>query len=198
MKQAIIYIHGKGGSVAEAEHYKPLFPNCEVIGFDYKSNTPWDAKKEFSEYFDFLAKDYDKINIIANSIGAFFALHALGEKPIEKAYLISPVVDMEGLIHKMMSFACVTEQDLFEKQEIETPFGETLSWKYLTFVKNNPVSWNIPTKILYGEKDELTPYETVLAFSKKIGASLTVMQGGEHWFHTENQMAFLDKWCQNS
>lgn len=36
MKESIIYVHGKGGSAEEADHYKPLFPNCEVIGFDYR------------------------------------------------------------------------------------------------------------------------------------------------------------------
>ena len=29
---AVIYIHGKGGSATESEHYKPLFPDSEVIG----------------------------------------------------------------------------------------------------------------------------------------------------------------------
>ena len=28
------------------------------------------------------------------------------------------------------------------------------------------------------------------------GAALTVMPGGEHWFHTEAQMQFLDRWLQ--
>lgn len=35
MKKAVFYIHGKGGSAAECEHYKPLFPNHDVIGLDY-------------------------------------------------------------------------------------------------------------------------------------------------------------------
>ena len=43
----VLYIHGKGGSAKESEHYQSLLPNCEVVGFDYKSNTPWQAKKEF-------------------------------------------------------------------------------------------------------------------------------------------------------
>ena len=28
----LIYIHGQYGSPEEAEHYRPLFPGCEVIG----------------------------------------------------------------------------------------------------------------------------------------------------------------------
>ena len=35
MKELVIYVHGKGGEAEEAEHYKPLFPKSDVIGFDY-------------------------------------------------------------------------------------------------------------------------------------------------------------------
>ena len=31
---AVLYIHGKGGNAAEAEHYRSLLPDAEVIGFD--------------------------------------------------------------------------------------------------------------------------------------------------------------------
>ena len=47
MKSFIVYVHGKGGSAQEAEHYQSLFPKDEVIGFDYHAQTPWEAKKEF-------------------------------------------------------------------------------------------------------------------------------------------------------
>jgi len=43
---AVIYIHGKGGSATESEHYKPLFPDNEVIGLDYQTFTPWETGKE--------------------------------------------------------------------------------------------------------------------------------------------------------
>lgn len=116
MKNAIIYIHGKGGNAQEAEHYKRLFSRCVVIGFDYKSDTPWDAKQEFEEYFDNLSNDYDSVSIIANSIGAFFCINALADKKIEKAYFISPIVDMEQLILDMMQWAGVTEEELQEQK----------------------------------------------------------------------------------
>lgn len=74
MRKAVIYIHGKGGKAEEAMHYRPLFPDCDVIGFEYKAQTPWEAER--------------------------------------------------------------------------------------------------------------------------VGATLTVMPGGEHWFHTEEQMAFLDRWIK--
>ena len=46
MKNVVIYIHGKGGSAAESEHYKQLFPDFEVIGLDYQTFSPWDTGKE--------------------------------------------------------------------------------------------------------------------------------------------------------
>ena len=200
MKSLVIYIHGKGGNANEANHYKLLFPNCDVIGFDYKAETPWDAKKEFPSYFDSVSAGYDEVYLIANSIGAFFSMNALGGKRIKNAYFISPIVNMEKLIGNMMMWANVSEDELCKKGEIATAFGETLSWKYLCYVRENPIQWNVPTQILYGSKDNLTSIETMGAFAKKIGASLTVMQGGEHWFHTDEQMQFLDRWfekCQN-
>lgn len=51
MKNLIIYVHGKGGSAGEAEYYKMFFPNSEVIGFDYCSQTLWEAKKEFLHFY---------------------------------------------------------------------------------------------------------------------------------------------------
>ena len=85
-----------------------------------------------------------------------------------------------------------------EKSRIETTFGETLSWEYLCYVRSHPVDWRTPTKILYGSRDHLTSRETVTAFAKAHQAELTVMENGEHWFHTEEQMAFLDGWISRS
>lgn len=65
-------------------------------------------------------------------------------------------------------------------------------------MRNNPVVWDIPTTVLYGENDNLTSLDTVREFTNKVGASLTVMENGEHWFHTDNQMKFLDSWIIDS
>ncbi|HEZ7989041.1 MAG TPA: alpha/beta hydrolase [Ruminococcus sp.] len=198
MKQLVIYIHGKGGSAEEAEHYKPLFSESDVIGFDYKSHNPWEAKNEFSNFFNLHSKEYNSVILIANSIGAFFSLNSFHEKKITKALFISPIVNMEKLIADMMIWANVTEDELRIKKEIPTEFGETLSWEYLCYVRSNIIEWNIPTCILYGEKDNLTSMETISEFANKTGASLTIMKNGEHWFHTDEQMKFLDNWIRNS
>ena len=197
MKRIVVYVHGKGGSAAEAGHYVPLFPGCEVIGFDYCAQTPWEAKEEFPQFFAELRKRCDRLTLISNSIGAFFSLSSL-DGLVDDTYLISPVVDMEKLIGDMMTWANVTEQRLEERREIATDFGETLSWRYLCYVREHPVEWRVPTRILYGERDNLTSKETISAFAERVGAELTVMPGGEHWFHTAEQMKFLDDWLRRT
>ena len=73
MKEVIVYVHGKGGSAQEANYYRKFFDdNFDIMGFDYKSETPWDAKVEFSNYFDLIIPKYNKTLLIANSIGAYF------------------------------------------------------------------------------------------------------------------------------
>ena len=198
MRRIIIYIHGKGGDAEEANHYRPLFTGSDVIGFDYTSQNPWDAKNEFPRLFDSYSKAYDEVILIANSIGGFFAMSALAEKNIAKALFISPIVNMEKLIADMMLWANVTEDELQSKKEIPTAFGETLSWEYLCYVRKHPIKWSIPTCILYGGKDHLTSRETISEFAEKQGADLTVMEDGEHWFHTNAQMQFLDDWIRRS
>lgn len=194
MENAVIYIHGKGGNAAEAVHYQSLFRDSAVIGFHYKAQTPWEARREFPIYFDDVSRNYQSVAVIANSIGAFFAMEALSNKRIEKAFFISPIVDMEKLICDMMLWANVTEDELCKKGEIETAFGETLSWEYLCYVRKHPICWQVPTHILYGSQDNLTALHTISDFANHSGATLTVMENGKHWFHTKEQMQFLDDW----
>ena len=196
MKDAVLYIHGKGGNAAECEHYRPLFPDHEVFGLDYQTFTPWETGAEIHTAVKELKTEYENIVLIANSIGAFFSMNARIDAMIERTFFISPIVDMEKLICDMIQWANVTEEELKSKGIIHTRFGEDLSWDYLCYVRNHPTRWDVPTQILYGENDNLTSYETVRAFAEKHNAALTVMEGGEHWFHTEKQMQFLDDWIR--
>ncbi|MBO4868305.1 MAG: alpha/beta hydrolase [Clostridia bacterium] len=198
MKKAVLYVHGKGGSAAEADHYRSLFADCDVIGLDYTCDTPWDCKPEFSGKIKELKEKYNNVLLIANSVGAFFSMNAFSSEDIEAAWFISPIVDMEKLITDMMKYASVTEAELEAKKTIETPFGVALSWEYLCYVRENPLEWDVPTHILYGENDNMTALSTITEFAGKHNASLTVMRGGEHWFHTDGQMKFLDDWIRST
>lgn len=182
----------------EAEQYRKNCPGFDIIGIDYNEYFPWIVQEQIKTAYDRVYQEYNQISVIANSIGAYFAMHTLQNCEIEKALFISPILDMEKLILDMMGWAGVSEKDLREKGEIPTDFGETLSWEYLCFVRENPIKWNIPTKILYAGKDNLTPRQVVDRFVSLHNASLTVMENGEHWFHTGEQLAFLDQWMKTA
>ena len=123
MRTLILYIHGKGGSGAECEHYRPLFRNCDILGLDYQASAPWEAGKEIREAVKRQKGAYERIILIANSIGAYFSMLARIDDMIHKAYFISPVVNLESLILDMMARAHVTEEDLRIKGEILTDLG---------------------------------------------------------------------------
>ena len=66
-----------------------------------------------------------------------------------------------------------------------------MSWEYLSYVRNNPIHWDIPTNILFADKDNMTSLKTMANFAGKIKANLTIMRDGEHWFYTEDKCVFL-------
>ena len=195
---AVLYVHGKGGSAKESEHFVALFGNCEVIGLDYKLVLPWEVKQEIFNKVKNLKTKYKNIILIANSIGAYYCMNSGIDEYVQKAYFISPIVDMEKLICDMMTWLNVAEKELEDKKIIHTEFGEDLSWDYLTYVRQNPIKWKTPTQILYGQKDDLTDIKTITNFAKTNNFELTIMPDGEHWFHTQEQMKFLDNWIKNS
>ena len=194
--EVVIYVHGKGGSAEESEHYRPFFPGTDVYGFDYQSENPWEAKKEFTDKVTELSETYHKITLIAGSIGAYFAMNAGIDKFIDRAFFISPVVNLEKLILDMINWAGTSESELEKRKIIPVDFGDDLSWDYLQYVRNHKISWEVPTEILYGSADNLQSIDTIQEFVMRESANLTIMEGGEHWFHTDEQMRFLDQWLR--
>ena len=103
---------------------------------------------------------------------------------------------MEKLILDMLEWAGTTEQELERRKVIPVDFGDDLSWDYLQYVRNHEICWKVPTDILYGSADNLQSLVTIEDFCSKASATFTVMDGGEHWFHTKEQMDFLDEWMK--
>ena len=149
MKQAILYIHGKGGSAGEADRFRAVCPGFDVLGVDYRGELPWEAAPQIAAAYDEARRQYEHIILLANSIGAYFTMLALGDQAPDRALFVSPVLDMERLILDMMAWAGVSEQALCERGEVPTDFGETLSWAYLCYVREHPIAWQVPTEILY-------------------------------------------------
>ena len=76
MKRAILYVHGKGGSAAEADRLRAICPDFDVLGVDYRGELPWEAAPQIAAAYDEARRQYDHIVLLANSIGAYFAMLA--------------------------------------------------------------------------------------------------------------------------
>lgn len=194
MKKALLYIHGKGGSHKEVSLYSDLCKEYDLIGVNYEVDMPWIVEKKIQKSYDEIHEGYDSISILANSIGAYFAMHSLQNREIDMAYFISPIVDMEQLIMDMMTWANISEKQLEKQKEIETNFDETLSWEYLCYVRKHPIMWNVETEILYATSDHLTKRETMDSFVRLHRTNVHVAKDQEHWFHTKEQMAIVYEW----
>lgn len=206
-KKVYFFVHGKCGYKEEAEAFAAIAcpAGTQVLAVDLPEHgarkemkdafNPWTVIPELRSVMTYIRARWDIVSLRTNSIGAYFSMLAFGDAELQRALFVSPVVDMEKLICSMMTWAGVTENELREKDEIPTDFGETLSWRYLCWVRQYPIeSWRSPTAILYAGQDNLTSRDTVDLFAAKHHATLTVMKNGEHWFHTPEQLQALAAW----
>lgn len=151
--------------------------------------------RDLSDIMAYAKEKYDEINLWACSMGAYFSLLAYKNEDIKQCIFLSPVVNMKTIIDNMMLWSNVTENELKEKQEIKTDLGQILYWDYYEYVKNNPIiSWSKKTHILYGDKDNMQSEDLIKDFSNKFSCDLSILESGEHYFHTEEQLKFYKEW----
>lgn len=202
-----LYVHGKQSAKEAAQRFAGTAcgKGWQVLSADLPEHgeraggptplLPWKAVPELREIFAWASPRWGRKALRCTSLGAWFSLLAFAGEPLERALFVSPVLDMELLILDMMKWAGVSEALLRELGEIPTDFGETLSWKYLEYARaHKTLDWEIPTSILYAGGDRLISRYSVEYFSRCFGADLTVLEDGEHWFHTPEQVAFLRRW----
>lgn len=205
--QVCLFLHGQSGHKEEGERFAQIAnpKGWQVVAIDLPQHgqrqggaepfLPWVVVPELEQVWQELQGRWKRIALRANSIGAWLAMLALAGKPVDTCLFVSPVVDMENLIQTMMTWAGVTEERLEREREIPTDFGQTLSWDYLKYVRQHPVhALSAHTNILYGDQDNLVPQPVVQCFARAEGAHLTVCPGGEHWFHTPEQMKVMGTW----
>lgn len=199
---AWLFVHGMGGNKTEAEPFAAL-TGAQVLAIDLPGHgerkdmagfNPWTAAPELRTVMDYMRTRWRAISLQANSIGAYFSMLALSDQGLQKALFVSPVVNMERLILDMMDWAGVTETQLRDAGEIATDFGQTLSWQYLSWVREHPLNWHTHTAILYAGHDNLTSRDTIMSFANAHQATLSVYEPGEHWFHTPDQLDAMTRW----
>jgi len=203
-----IYVHGKMSCKEDAGSFALLAAGrgYQTLSFDLPEHgeraddddqlcVPWNAVKDLLAVYDFAERHWRTIALYATSLGAYFSLLAYPQKNLDNCLFLSPILDMNALIHDMMIANNVSMQQLQAQQEIEIPGGEPLSWEYYRYAANHPITeWDFPTSILYASADNLTSREIVDEFSREFGCRLTILEGGEHWFHTPEQLDFLNTW----
>lgn len=151
---------------------------------------------ELIDLYRFARQMSSQISVFGCSMGAYFSLLAFADQPIERAWFLSPVTDMERIIRNIMGYCSITEEEFEKLQTVQNPF-ETLYWEYFQYVKKHPItSWKHTTFILRGEKDTLCEYESVAAFAERFSCDLVEQKGGEHWFHTPEQLDFFRVWLR--
>jgi hypothetical protein len=139
------------------------------------------------------------ISLFGCSMGAYFSLLAYQDETLDQAIFLSPVVDMERIIQNMMTWFSISVERLQAEQEIATPIGQPLYWDYYCYVKEHPISnWPFPTDILYGSADNLCERSIIEGFAQRFGCRLTIMQQGEHFFHTLEQLSFYKAWLEKA
>ncbi|MHC5374731.1 hypothetical protein ACYSNU_13115 [Enterococcus sp. LJL120] len=163
--KVVLYLHGQAGNKEEAATAAEIFAakGWQTFAIDLPKHgqrkdeatelLPWEVVPELNMVADYLSENWQQVALYANSISAWFSLMAFSEKIFTQAFFVSPVLDMEQLIYQMMTWAQVTADELQEKKEIQTDFGQTLSWQYLQYAKEQPVSnWPTQTKFYTGKR----------------------------------------------
>lgn len=181
-----------------------VWKGYQVLSFDLpghgdrkKDSGPCTFKaciEDLKTVMEYARTRWKSISLFGNSMGAYFSLLAYSNEPVEKAWFLSPVVDMQRMVENMMAAFHITAKQLEREQVISTPTGQKLYWEDYDYVLQHPVeTWSVPTDILYGSKDSMCEYETISTFVKRFPCSLEIVQDAEHYFHTPEQlMAFTD------
>lgn len=180
----------------------------QVLSFDLpqhgdrkKDPTPCNVQacvRDLQTVMRYAKVNWQAVGLFANSIGAYFSLAAYSQEELKQALFLSPVVDMKRVIENMMRAFQVTEARLEAERLIPTPIGETLDWSYYCYVQAHPVDvWPVPTEILYGERDDITDHACIRQFADRFCCRLAIMSGGEHYFHTSEQLRFYQEWLDN-
>ncbi|MFS0783441.1 alpha/beta hydrolase [Bacillus sp. 1P06AnD] len=208
-KKVFIAVHGnmsnKEDIVIQILAEEAIRKGYQVLSFDLPEHgerkndtTPCKVQfcvSELSIIMNYAKEHWDEVSLFACSMGAYFSLLAYQNEGLKKTLFLSPVVDMERLIENMMKWFNVTPELLKKEMTIETPIGQKLYWDYFCYVKEHPITiWNTNTYILYGAKDDLCEFETINNFKEKYHCVLDVMETGEHFFHTEEQLKVVEQW----
>ena len=174
--KVFLFVHGLHGRKEEAWAFAEVAvpKGYQVLGIDLPvERKPWEVLLLLDEVRDYLYQNWKSVSIRANSIGSWHSMIAFQGKKVERALIVSPLLDMRKFIEEQTS----REEDYYE------------------WVINNPITqWDTLTYILRPENDLVVSEAVGSDFISQHRCHVTIMPDGEHWFHTPEQLAFLEEW----
>ena len=207
--RAVIGVHGRFSNKRD-----PVMAQCgdviasrgdQLITFDLpthgdreddKAFNPMEASPEVRTFAQLARSQSTEIGLLANSIGAYFSLCDTPAGTFERAWLVSPLLDLEYYIRDIMAEYSVTDEQLEAETEINTPRG-VLEWPYLRFVEKHPARLDIPSWIIRGDQDEMVPLGTLSRFVGAPGVELVQIEGGQHFLgqppHLDTVVAWFEE-----
>lgn len=207
--RAYLYVHGKLSSKEAAADFAAIAQErgYQTVSFDLPQHgdrageqTPcdvWHGTADLRKLTDFAFANWKTVSLYACSLGAYFSLQCLADRPLEKCCFQSPIVDMEHLIRKMMLWFGITEERLAQEKEVETPI-DRMSWDYYQYVLAHPAAhWPHPTAILYAGQDNLQSAEVIEAFASRFGCTVTIEPDSEHPFLAEGDAQKVERWYRS-
>lgn len=213
-EKLLIEVHGnlsnKEDTVISVMAQNAVKKGYQVLSFDLPMHgerldeeyacIPENCVSDLTIVYEFAKSLAPDIYLFACSMGAYFSLLAYHGFDIEQSLFLSPVVNMERIICNMMEGFQVSEERLKAELEIRLPIGQILEWNYYCYVKENPIcfEWKVPTAILYGSDDNLSEWDEISAFATRYQAKVKVLEHGEHYFHTEEQLQVFDIWADEN
>lgn len=204
--RVFLFLHGQGGNKEEAERFANIAVpyGYQVLGIDLPEHggrrdrvkfLPWEVVPELRSVIKYAKERWPQISVRAVSIGVWFSLLAFAGENVERCLFSSPLFDMENMISNLMKLSGVTEEQLKAEGKISTDSGQTLSWQYLCYAREHPpCAICRDTAVLYATADEIIPPCVIESFTKNNMCRLTLLNGGQHWLHTEEQLDFIRQW----
>ncbi|ORX81664.1 hypothetical protein BCR32DRAFT_244782 [Anaeromyces robustus] len=175
-EKVFLFVHGLHGHKEEALIFAEVAvpQGYQVLGIDLPvERKPWEVLPLLDEVRDYLFKNWESVSIRANSIGSWFSLQGFQGYPIKQALFVSPLLDMKKFIEEQSS----REED------------------YYKWVVEHPITkWDISIFILRPDVDLVVSETSTQEFINKHHCHITQMIGGEHWFHTPEQLSFMKDW----
>lgn len=207
-EKVYLYVHGKMSCKEYAADFAAIAEEKghQTISFDLPQHGErqneecrcdiWNGMHDLKLVRDYTFGRWNGVSLYACSLGAYFSLQTYAGDDFRKCLFHSPIVDMTYLVKQMMLWFDVSEERLFEQQEIDTPI-DPLRWDYYRYIQSHPVeSWKVPTSILYGRKDVLQSRAVMGEFAERYGCTLTLAEDSAHAFMEEKDAEIIREWLR--